>query len=1122
MSDGIPIDFGADAEAVRVVAEAERLSFGHMVSPAFGAEIALIDPLPHQRLAVYDHMLPQPRLRFLLADDAGAGKTIMTGLYIREMLSRRLIRRVLIVPPAGLIGNWERELRRLFRLPFRIVVGGEAKANNPFAGPDSDLLIVSVDTLAGDRMVARLREAATRPYDLVVFDEAHKLSADRQPDLTIRRTDRYRLAEALAGVDSEECDEKFRLPWNTHHLLLLSATPHMGKEFPYYYLWRLLEPSTFSTIESFRTLPTDSRARYFLRRTKEEMVYLDGRPIYPTRHSDTLSYELSQGADSEQELYDQTTAYINEHYNRARILNRSAARLAMSIFQRRLASSTWALLRSFERRHDKLTKLIDDIRSGRVTEQELEAQERPLLPDVFLSKTGDEEEPHGGREENEILEERAMGRVVVRSLADLTHELGEVRALLDLSRRVYDRGDESKFTRLLEVLRNPLYRDEKFLIFTEHRDTLDFLVRRLSGLGHADSIARIHGGMDNNERTDQADFFLKPLRKGGARYMVCTDAAAEGINLQVCWLMVNYDIPWNPARLEQRMGRIHRYGQKHDPVLIQNLIAGKTREGRVLKTLLDKLEEIRGALGKDKVFDVIGLLFEGLPLVEYMELACQSSKDSAKVAAKVAAQLNKEQVEELLARQRKVYGKDTGPGDVEAALPELRERLKGEELRRLLPGYVRRLVERSFPLVDLRTEGDLDGLFTVRERRPGALSPFWPALERYPAEARQHFTVNRPKGQQEAIFLHPGEPVFEKLRAVIGIRFGTEAQRGAVFLDPYAAQPYLFHLALLTIHRRADANLPGLEQEEILDCRLVGLIQTVGGEFRTCPVEHLLILRGASDLDETKRMQWAELGERTRDSVEQHLTRHLAAALIQEHQDRLAKDLPVREQQLQSGYEYKALELAERRNKLNEKLRTGDARAKTELTRIRDNQRALTRERDAALLALRREPELLVSEPPSFIVHALILPSADTVDRQRHDAEVEAIAMRVARAHEETLGAHVRDVSRPEGARLAGLTDYPGFDLLSHRAQTATGVPREERAIEVKGRAATGSVELTENEWAQACNLRHRYWLYVVFDCATPTPRLVRVRDPFTNLIHHMKGTIVIDAARILAAAEPN
>ncbi|KUK40949.1 MAG: Helicase domain-containing protein, partial [Clostridia bacterium 62_21] len=645
------IDFTAPPEIVRLAVEAERLTYGHLFSPAFATETSLIDPLPHQRIAVYDHMLPQPRLRFLLADDAGAGKTIMAGLYIREMLTRRLIRRVLIVPPAGLVGNWQRELRTLFSLPFKIVTGADARAGNPFAGPESDLVIVSVDTLCSAQTFARLRESGVEPYDLVVFDEAHKLSADRNPDFTVRKTDRYRLAEAIAGASD---DPDWMLPWRCHHLLLLTATPHMGKDFPYFCLWRLLEPEILSTIDAFNAYPAQARRRHFLRRTKEEMVRFDGTPIYPKRESRTLSYDLGP---AEQRLYDETTGYIRTYYNRARILNRSAARLAMSIFQRRLASSTWALLQSLERRLEKLDGLIEAIRTGRLTEEQLTAYQRKIdkTPDVFERMTADEEEPQEGREQNEAVEDQALTGVVATSLAELQAERREVFDLLGLARRVFASGEEAKFEKLREVVQDERFKDEKILIFTEHRDTLDFLVRRLEGLGYTGRVAFIHGGMDYREREAQVAFFKRPAREGGANLMVATDAAGEGINLQFCWLMVNYDIPWNPARLEQRMGRVHRYKQMHDPVLIFNLVAGKTREGKVLKTLLEKLEQIRRELGSDKVFDVIGMQFEGVSLKELILLAVVDGQADEAVR-QVEGRLTPEQVKARLAQREKLLG----------------------------------------------------------------------------------------------------------------------------------------------------------------------------------------------------------------------------------------------------------------------------------------------------------------------------------------------------------------------------------------------------------------------------------------------------------------------------------
>ena len=1103
------IDFAADAEIVRTVVEGERLTYGHLFNPAFATEISRIDPLPHQRLAVYDHMLHQSRLRFLLADDAGAGKTIMTGLYIREMLARRLISRVLIVPPAGLVGNWEHELRSLFSLSARIVTGSDIRAGNPFRGPQSDLVIVSVDTLAGERMFEQLQNPDVLPYDLVVFDEAHKLAADREADLSLRRTDRYRLAEALAGIPSE--DERWSLSWAAHHLLLLTATPHMGKDYPYYCLWRLLEPVALSTIDAFNAYPADARRRHFLRRIKEELVDFAGSPLYPQRISDTLSYELTQGEESEQALYDATTDYIQTYYNRAQTLNRSAARLAMSVFQRRLASSTYALLRSFERRAAKLTKMIDDLRAGRLTQAQLASTQRALdqQKDALDIRTADEEEIVDGEEEHERDEDALLGSVLATSLADLEQERQRVEELLALARRVYDAGEESKFEKLRGILRDPQYQHEKLIIFTEHRDTLEFLVHRLEGMGFTGQIAQIHGGMSYQEREAQVAAFRQPVADGGARYLVATDAAGEGINLQVCWLMVNYDIPWNPARLEQRMGRIHRYGQKHDPVVILNLVAGETREGRVMHTLLRKLEAIRHAMTNDKVFDVIGHLFQGISIREYMEQLAEGGDEKA-ITRRIMGTLTKEQVEALSAREHILYGDG---GDVKSQLPSLQARMEEETYRRLLPGYVRHFVEAAAPLMDATIEGDLDGVFTLRPRLPGALDWLLPLLEAYPPQMRDRFSVHVPQGDEHVIFLHPGEPVFDRFRASVCERFARQAQQGAVFVDPTTQHPYMYHLAQVVVTRQADPALPPLSREEVIEYRLIGLKQEEGGEVVQCPVEQLLLLRGSDRLPPSV-IPFAAESEQAVELARAFALAQVAEGLAEQHRQRLRESLPERETFIDHSFTYQAAELAEARKRLTDKANGGDSHAKGELTKIKARQRALQARKAEAIAVLQREPELIVPGEVTFLAHALVVPSSDPEDAQRYDANVEAIAMQVVRAYEEARGAVVYDVSTAERALLAGLEAWPGFDLRSHRPGG------DILAIEVKGRAGVGDVELTENEYIRACNLRDRYWLYVVYDCAKAAPRLLRIQDPFGKLIVRQKGSVIVGEGQIFAAAE--
>lgn len=1083
------LDFTAKPEVVRVLVEGERLSFGHLANPAFATEISNIDPLPHQRIAVYDRMLQHARLRFLLADDAGAGKTIMTGLYVREMLSRRLLSRVLIVPPAGLVGNWQRELQTLFNLPFRIVTGQDAKNGNPFSGPNSDRVIVSVDTLAGEKVFARLAEASVEPYELVVFDEAHKLSCDRGLDFRVRRTSRYKLAEALAGVYTG--DNGWNLPWHAHHLLLLTATPHMGKDYPYYALWRLLEPDVLTTFEAFEHFPADRRHHYFIRRTKEEMVRLDGQPLYPVRQCDTLGYQLSPGEVGEQRLYDETTEYLLHVYNKAKVLNQSAASLAMGVFQRRLASSTYALLCSFERRLGKLDQIIENIQSGELTIEQLLTLQRRINADddVLESKAADEESFREGMEENEAGEDTLLQGVIAESLAELVAEREQVIALRNLAQHVYDAGVESKFDKLREVLTDSRFANEKMLIFTEHRDTMKFLVRRLGGMGYAGHIAQIHGGMHYSERQEQIECFRLSVEKGGARLMVCTDAAAEGVNLQFCWIMVNYDIPWNPARLEQRMGRIHRYGQKHDPVCIVNMIAPATREGRVLKTLLDKLEKIRKQLKSDKVFDSIGRVFVGVSIKEYMERALRDGADA--VVAELDGQLTKQQIKAIEERERRLYGDG---GDVKKELPRLREGIERETFFRLLPGYVRRFVENAAPQISVEVDGDLGATFDLVPARKGAADPLFEAMDTYPADMPRHLSVLRPDDRDACIWMHPGEPVFEQFRELVRQRLGRDALKGAVFVDPTANKPYLFHLARLTVVRKADPEIGELAQEETVVCRLVGVRQSEGADIAICPVEHLLLLRGGEGLP-AQAQRLAVAATTLREQANAYLMERVCRSMAVDRRARMTAALPERESFVERGFDFKEAELAAARAKLTPKAREGNKGAAAELSHIKDQQRDLRARRDQALAIIRREPELIVPGNIDFIAHALVVPSSAKADRERLDANVEQIAMNLVKAYEEASGATVRFVHTPELARAAGLPENPGFDILSLRKG------KERRCIEVKGRAAIGEIEVTDNEWARACNLRDEYWLYVAYHCATPTQQLVRVQDPFDKLL---------------------
>lgn len=1103
------LDFTGSPEGIRTLVEGERLSYGHLYNPVFATEISKIDPLPHQRIAVYDHMLKHPRLRFLLADDAGAGKTIMAGLYIREMLARKIIHRVLIVPPAGLVGNWQREMETLFDLSFSVVSGPDCKNNNPFAQPDGKLAIVSVDTLVGERAFSRLREEDTKPYDLVIFDEAHKLSAQRSKDFRVTKTGRYQLAEALAGIRGIK--KKWQLSWTIRHLLLLTATPHMGKEYPYYALWRLLEPNALSTIEAFEVYPKEARNNHFIRRTKEEMVKLDGSPLYPVRKTDTLSYSLSQGELSEQRLYEETTDYLKYVYNRAKLLNRTAAQLAMTVFQRRLASSTYALERSFERRLEKLDAIISDVCEGKITEAQLLTLQQRLSKedDVLISKTADEEETIDGKEENEIAEDKILSNIIATSLNDLQAERKLVNNLQQMARKVQEAGLESKFDKLRHVITRKSFANEKLLVFTEHKDTLEYLVRRLSAMGYADQIATIHGGMHYKKREAQVEFFHKPHDHGGARFMIATDAAGEGINLQFCWIMVNYDVPWNPARLEQRMGRIHRYGQDHDPVVILNLVAAKTREGKVLKTLLEKLEVIRKELKSDKVFDVIGRVFEDLSITDYMQKILIDENEEA-VEHEIEGKLTSEQVQALLDKEKRLYGDG---GDVKKELGRLREEIERETYIRLLPGYVRRYVEGACKLTGIRINGSLDNKFWWEPMHGSSIDPVLTALESYPDDLHHALTVKRPVDRQSSIWLHPGESVFESFREMVKERLSDKTAAGAVFVDASATRPYILHIALVNCRRLADPEIEQLSNNDVLEYRLVAIKQEDGGHTQICPVEQLLLLRDGQGIS-TNAQRLAVAAEDYKDMAYAYLLERVARSMANEHRNQLLSSLKERRDFIQRGFDYQEKELAQARVTLSKKAREGNARAIREVNRVKEEQRELAQRRSDALLTIEREPELIVPGSIEFIAHALVVPSKVEDDKRRQDQEVEVIAMRMAQAYEETLGAKVHDVHTSPLSRAVGLGDTPGFDLLSIRKD------KTKLGIEVKGRVESGAIEMTENEWAKACNLRQNYWLYVVYDCGTSHPRLLRIQDPFARLIAKAKGGVLINESVIVEVAE--
>ena len=1087
LSEAIPatLNFEGDPEAIKLVVDAHRLRNGHQFNKAYGLELSRVVPLPHQRVAVYEHMLPQNPLRFLLADDAGAGKTVMTGLYIREMLNRGRLRRVIICCPAGLTWNWQRELRNFFDLEFRILRGQDFQNGDPLSN-EHGLFIISVDTAATEAIRERLQNLTDGRFDLVVFDEAHKLSWSDGRRLDTK-TRRYRLAETLA---------------KSTHLLLLTATPHMGKQFPYFALWRLLDANVFSTIDALGQVGQEKRRKFFIRRLKEEMVDYHSQPIYKPRLCQTVKFELSK---PERDFYDQSSDYLRWSFENNRSLNRNAAAMVVAVLQRRLASSTYAMVQSLERRRKRIV-------NAETVENQPSPERLIGLLEALDTATADESEPtETGTESQERVEEQAMSLAQPQTEKQRETELRYLDEIIQQGESILSAQCETKFLKLRELVDAAEFQHERLLIFTEHRDTLEHLQQRFEALGYTGQIAAIHGGMDVEERERQRIFFMPPAERRrqnltnpdapSARIMLATDAAGEGINLQFAWLMVNFDVPWNPARLEQRMGRLHRFGQRHDEVRIFNFIADKTREGDVLATLLTKLDEARRELCSDKVFDVIG---QQLQEVSIRDLLREALFETAPYSAQ-------KQLDSLFATQRlraaveEQRKQSSSFGDVAKRLGQLNSEIEVERFNQLLPAYVQNFVEKALPRLGFEIEGDMND--RARLNRSSGSGWIEPLASHWRGGLPPYISVRREgsAGSEAApiAFLRPGEPLFDAFCDETIRRFGNDAQRGGFFLDPTAEHPYFAALYVCQLGERSLRG--GGAKPRLLERRLMGLRWDNTGEFSACAPNHLLALVGAppalvwkagallqSPLDQVQR-------------ADAHARMLAETTFLQQARTAVRAESSSRLEDLQRGFDFSAGEMAERRVDFARRVRDGDAQAAPQLELVKREQSRIEQEKAEALLYEQRRGDLLDIITLDRVAVALVIPDQSPEALESYDKNIEAIAMRVAINYEvDRHKAKVFDVSSPHLAR--------GYDLESHRADG------DKIVIEVKGRSGRGQVHLTENEWPTAANVRDKYWLYVVTDCATE-PRLYRVQDP-VRLAFKTRQSFTLNIGDIIKEAE--
>ncbi len=769
---GRPWNFDGDGAMFRLVSEAHRIRLAYLFDPLLAVHTSLVDPLPHQITAVYESMLVRQPLRFLLADDPGAGKTIMAGLLIKELLARGDLERCLIVCAGSLVEQWQDELDRRFHLPFDILTNDAleaARTGNWFL--EHPLAICRLDKLSRDEDVqAKLKQTH---YDLIICDEAHKMSASYFGS-EIKYTKRYRLGQLVSGL--------------TRHFLLMTATPHNGKEQDFQLFMALLDGDRFEG--KFRDGVHVADTSDMMRRMVKENLYkFDGTRLFPERIAYTVTYTLS---DAEADLYRQVTDYVREEFNRAEALENEGRRgtvgFALTILQRRLASSPEAIYQSLRRRRERLEKRVREeqlLKRGADVRIDTGAK----LPVFTLEDIAEMEEfpDLDSEEEEEQVVDQASA---ARTIRELEIEIGMLRHLEQLAQKVRASGGDRKWDELSKLLQNNGEMFEtngarrKLVIFTEHRDTLNYLEARIKALvGKPEAVVTIHGSVGREDRKKAQEAFMQDKE---VQILIATDAAGEGINLQRAHLMVNYDLPWNPNRLEQRFGRIHRIGQT-EVCHLWNLVAKNTREGEVYTRLLEKLDEERAALG-GQVFDVLGkLTFDDRSLRELLIDAVRYG-DKPEVRAKLY-----EVVEHALDRAKLtalIEERALAHDAMDASrIRQIREEMERADARRLQPHFIASFFLEAFKLLggnirerepDRYEISHVPAPIRSRDRAIGRGDPVLQRYERITFEKKLISVAGKPL----AAFVCPGHPLLDAVIDLILERYRDLLKRGAILIDP--------------------------------------------------------------------------------------------------------------------------------------------------------------------------------------------------------------------------------------------------------------------------------------------------------------------------------------------------
>ena len=1103
--------FDGDGATFKLVTEALRIRNAHLFDPYLAVNTSLVEPLPHQITAVYGDLLPRQPLRFLLADDPGSGKTIMAGLYMRELMVRGDLERCLVICPGNLAVQWQDELYDKFHLELDIITRQDfeaARQGNPFLR--RRFVICRLDQLSRSE---ELQEHLLHPevdWDLVVVDEAHKMSA-HYFGTELKKTKRFRLGELLGKA--------------ARHFLLMTATPHNGKEEDFQLFLGLLDEDRFEG--KYREGVHQVDASDLMRRmVKEDMVWPDGRKLFPERRAYTAAYKLS---DAEAGLYEAVTTYVREEMNRAERVaeeegdgrRRNVVGFALTTLQRRLASSPHAIHRSLERRREKLESRLAELKTlqrgsaaGRTALEALERLGAELPED--LDDLDDLPE-----EELDALSERVIDQATAaRTIEELEAEIGTLRVLEHLALQVKTSGIDSKWRELSSLLQD---REEMFdahghrlklIIFTEHRDTLDYLAAKIRTLlGRPEAVVTIRGGMARQERRRVQELFLQ---EKDVQVLVATDAAGEGINLQRAHLMINYDLPWNPNRLEQRFGRIHRIGQ-NEVCHCWNLIAEGTREGDVYLRLFTKLQAERDALD-GKVFDVLGKAFAETPLKELLLEAIRYGNDpkvKARLEEKIDISADRQRIERLLTE-------DSLAHDVFDAsrLQQLREEMERANARRLQPHFIASFFLEAFRSLGGQCHQREPRRFEItrvphdlrsRDRVVGAGAP---VLQRYERITFHKELITVP-GKPTAEFVSPGHPLLAALIDVLLDRSVDALRRGTVLVDENDPSDAVRALACLEHSIRDARTSPGGEPR-VVSRRLQFVEADASGNLRPAgPAPHL-DYRPASD-DELAALAGILEASWLRRDVADRCTSYAITELAPDHlaevrkrtTERVDKTLRAVKARLTTEITYwdrraedlRAQEQAGKQPRMNwQKARR----------RAEDLERRL-RQREVAL-----EDERAVSAmPPRILGGAVVVPrglldrlAAGSAARPAAFAQnrdrVERLAVDAVLAAERALGRRPREMPHSN----------PGYDVES--LDPATG---RLYFIEVKGRVrGAETVTITRNEVLTALNAPETWILALVevADDRAAEPRYLM--RPFDQEPQWAETSSNFDLGKLMAA----